>query len=220
MLAYATIVFDIGSFMGVVVLIFSLIALFTVTGGPAKLGLHSPVDTSRFIVSRPIVAPPARKSVIVDTDGYAHRTADGTQMTKRDRTKFLPSPPRTFEYKLPEKEPAPEVTLDVVTQPETKTVEDLSVPMMPAEPVEQPVDPTAGQKAVRSILDADPDLSEWARTTLRGSVREGLLILYGVVKDEKEKTRVAQLAGNLPGVHSVENQLHTLDMQAEDESNL
>ncbi len=211
--------------MGVVVLIFSLIALFTVAGGPARMGFYSSSTADRLMIVRPIVERPARKSIIADTDGYSYRTADGTQMTKRDRAKISAPPARTFEYKLPEPSALatelpvvePDLTLDVVTQPETKTLEDMSVPMMPAEKPEQEpavmVDPTTNQKYSTAILEADPALSEWVRVTLRCSYREGLLMLYGVVRDEKERLHIADLAKTLPDVQTVENQLHILDVE-------
>ncbi len=213
--------------MGVVVLIFSLIALFTVSGGPAKMGIHMPMNTEYLNIPKRTFEPPTRKSMIVDLDGDAHRTADGTQMTKRDRAKITLSSPRTFEYKLPEpvalpvSEPTP--NLDVVTQAETKTVEDLSVPMMPsalpatlpAEESQGVVDPAMNKEIVSSIVALDNNLSEWARTTLRCSFREGLVILYGVVRDEQEKQHIVELAKSLPDVVTVENQLHSVGAEAD-----
>jgi hypothetical protein len=109
--------------------------------------------------------------------------------------------------------------LDVVTQAETKTVEDLSVPMMPDTlPVEAPevaTDPVMNQKILSSIMALDGNLSEWARMTLRSSFREGLVILYGVVRDEQEKQHIAELTKSLPDVVTVENQLNTVGAEAE-----
>ncbi len=217
--------------MGIFVLIFSLIALFTVSGGPAKMGaLHSPMDSAYLAIPKRTFEPPARKSMIVDAEGQAYRTADGTQMTKRDRAKMTLSTPRTFEYKIPVVAPQiekpvvetvsePAAVLDVVTQAETKTVEDLSVPMMPDTlPVEAPevaTDPVMNQKILSSIMALDGNLSEWARVTLRSSFREGLVILYGVVRDEQEKQHIAELTKSLPDVVTVENQLNTVGAETE-----
>ncbi len=225
--------------MGIFVLIVSLIALFTVTGGPAKMGgFHTPMDSAYLSIPKRTFEPPARKSMIVDADGEAHRTADGTQMTKRDRAKMTLSSPRTFEYKIPETtpeavrivtepvvvpaaQPAPEsaAALEVITQAETKAVEDLSVPMMPAtlpvEASEGVTDPVMDQKILSSIVALDGSLSEWARVTLRCSFREGLVILYGVVKDEQEKQHIAELTKSLPEVVTVENQLHPVGAEAD-----
>lgn len=232
--------------MGIFVLIFSLVAFFTVTVGPTTKmgGFRTPMETERFVIQKRTYQPPARRSVIVAPDGQAHRTADGTQMTKRDRAKMTLETPRTFEYKLPETapdyippareiEPEPIVApnLDVVTQSETKAVEDMSVPMMPAvvptepsaepsaeSPVEDPantVDAATNQKILSAILEKDSDLSEWARVTLRCSFREGLVILYGVVRDEQEKNHIADLTKSLPDVVTVENQLHPVGAEAD-----
>lgn len=228
--------------MGVFVLIVSLIALFAVSGGPSKMGFHTPMSNEYLAIPKRTFERPARKSMIVDTDGLAHRTADGTQMTKRDRAKMILLTPRTFEYKIPEvvpqvippsvesvatpvvlpvSEPAP--NLDVVTQAETKTVEDLSVPMMSSalptvlsvEGSEGVSDPAMNQKILSAIVAQDGNLSEWARTTLRCSFRDGLVILYGVVRDEQEKQRIADLAKSLPDVVTVENQLNAVDTEVD-----
>lgn len=227
--------------MGIFVLIFSLIAFFTVSGGPAKMGgFHTPMDSAYLAIPKRTFEPPARKSMIVDAEGQAHRTADGTQMTKRDRAKMALSSPRTFEYKIPVAVPQvekpieepvaapvalpasePAAALEVVTQAETKTVEDLSVPMMPAtlpvEVSEDATDPAMNQKILSSILSLDGNLSEWARVTLRCSFREGLVILYGVVRDEQEKQHIAELTKSLPDVVTVENQLHPVGAEADAE---
>ncbi len=240
--------------MGIFVLIFSLVAFFTVTVGPTTKmgGFRTPMETERFVIQKRTYQPPARRSVIVAPDGQAHRTADGTQMTKRDRARMILETPRTFEYKLPETapdyippareiEPEPIVApnLDVVTQSETKALEDMSVPMMPAlvttdsstEPpvalsaeslavptAEDPantVDAATNQKILSAILQKEGNLSEWARVTLRCSFREGLVILYGVVKDEQEKKHIADLTKSLPDVVTVENQLHPVGAEAD-----
>ncbi len=225
--------------MGVFVLIFSLIALFTVTGGPAKTaGFPAPMDRAYLSIPKRTFEPPARRSIIVGADGQAFRTADGTQMTKRDRAKMALSSSRVFEYKIPEAVPEaeksitesvvvpvalpvskPAAALEVITQAETKAVEDLSVPMMPATlPVEASdaaTDPMMDQKILSSIVALDGSLSEWARVTLRCSFREGLVILYGVVKDEQEKQHIAELTKSLPEVVTVETQLHPVGAEAD-----
>src|SRR5262245_14823301 len=44
-------------------------------------------EAARVLVQPRFYDPPQRKSMIVDPEGRAHPTADGTQMTKRDRSR-------------------------------------------------------------------------------------------------------------------------------------
>ena len=204
--------------MGIAILVVSILAFFTLSNGPMMNGFQKMLQSH----ARPVVQPPARKSMIVDADGYAHRTADNTQMTKRDRSRILP-PPEPVAENLPSTEmplaPAT-VTNDPVASNEIKFTPGLDVGYKYAEEqttsvsqkpsVEDLAEPSISQK-IATTLAADPALSESARVTLKTNYRDGLVILYGIVTDEKEKSYLAERARGISGVKTVENQLHTMN---------
>ncbi len=199
--------------MGIMaVLVLSFVALFTFS----NMGYNPQKEI--FHTLRRTFQPPARKAILVDPEGMAHRTADNTQMTKRDRSRMIEQIP---SVPVPANEPVtitPAAALDGATPSKVEETaapkagyqykEEQTTPQ--AVNVEIPAEPSISQK-IEAVLAADPALSDSAHFTLRASFRDGLVILRGVVSDEKEKLYLATKAKQIPGITTVENQLHTLN---------
>jgi hypothetical protein len=92
-------------------LVVSLMAVFAFSGGPAAPTMgprqFSGYESGRVLNRYHVYEPPSRKSVLVDSEGIAWPTADGTHMTKRDRSRLLTTaqvkdapPTETPEYPL------------------------------------------------------------------------------------------------------------------------
>ncbi len=182
-----------------------------------------PVRTYWFEVGRAITRlrsdqPPDRKSVIVDTSGVAHSTADLTQSTKRDRSrpyvklKIQPVPAETAAMT-----PPPTIKTEVGRPLFQMQVEEIPAP--PPAPV-KPVRPapkapammpelSLGRK-VQAVLMADKNLSRSAQLTVRATSSKNRVTLRGIVLDKEEKDYIQKKAEVLAGTGNVDDRLTIL----------
>ena len=191
--------------MTIAIVLFSIFAVFAFSGAPMMMGAPRPVDGQRPIVMREIFEAPERRAIMVDTDGQAHRTADGTQMTKRDRSRSYRQAPPAPEVQAP---PAPIAAAEPEPEPAPVIVEETTVELKPT-PVENAAYLTMSQQIEAMLMD-DAMLSDSARFTLKAVYREGLVILQGVVADDAEKERLEAKVRAIPGVTAVESHLHMM----------
>ena len=78
----------------IAVIIVSFVALFAYSRfGPMQdymLGRDPGFESGRALSRAHIYEPPARKAIMVDTDGLSHPTADNTPAPRRDRSSLIP----------------------------------------------------------------------------------------------------------------------------------
>jgi hypothetical protein len=162
---------------------------------------------------------PARKSVLVAPDGSAHRTADGTQMTKRDRGErrvvSVPVPPPQEETTLKMEPPQPDtdkMTPSEIQAPQPAQDEAVQLPMQESGETAAPAaaDELPAMSAGRKVKDAivgSPELSYFTRTTIRITSEGQVVRLNGHVMDQNEKQRISEIAESIAGPGNVDNQL-------------
>jgi hypothetical protein len=213
--------------MGIVALvILSVTAAWSfVFGGlrPADTGTlpvrHYWIEAGRALSRLRPHQPPARKSIVVDTSGMAHPTADRTGMTKRDRSR--PYLKLTVEPKLPESSqglPPPAKTSVGAPLFQMQTEEmPLAQPNIP-KPTVRPPDTKALQaerelslgRKVQIALMADKTLTRSAQLTVRASSFKNRVTLRGIVLDQEEKIYIGEKAGRIAGPENVDNRLTVL----------
>ena len=226
--------------MGIVALVvLSVTAAWTfVFGGlrPAEMNTlpvrHYWIEAGRALSRIREYQPPARKSMIVDTNGMAHSTADLTHMTKRDRSRLylkldikpdlsethenIPPPPamagsgaplfqmQTEEMPLaPPKPPRSAPTPPVI--PQTVFQPQAVKPPMLA----QERDLSLGRK-VQLALMADKTLSRSAQLTVRATSQKNRVTLRGIVLDKEEKEYIGKKVAQIAGADIVDNRLTIL----------
>ena len=161
--------------------------------------------------------PPARKSVMVDITGMAHPTADGTSMTKRDRSRlypFLEIKPATLdeEERSPAPPPAPPPVVGKTPLYQAQ-IEEAPLPS-PGPALFRPVpalknEVSLGRKVQLAVL-ADNSLSRSIRLTLRATSAKNKVTLRGIVLDKDEKAAVGSKAEQIAGAGNVDNRLTVL----------
>ena len=76
----------------IVVLLMSFVTSFVFSGVSQNATLWLKPQSGRVLSTNHAYEPPLRKSIIVDTEGLEHPTADNTHPTRRDRSFKLPRP--------------------------------------------------------------------------------------------------------------------------------
>ena len=169
--------------------------------------------------------PPARKSVIVDITGMSYRTADGTQPTKRDRSRPFPR----LDTSIPPIESAnpPSAPVMVQSMPAPLGQGQIEEAPLPAQPpraiVPREIVPPASTLApekemsvgrkVQMVLKANNTLSRSASLTLKATtnlLNKNKVTLRGIVLDEEEKDYIGALAETVAGAGNVDNKLTIL----------
>ena len=173
---------------------------------------HYWIETGRALSRLRAYQPPDRKSMIVDTNGMAHPTADNTKMTKRDRSRpYLKLDVKTTPLEQPQNLPVP--TLKVASGAPLFQMQTEEMPIMPAG-VPKPLetlerDLSLGRK-VQIALMADNTLSRSAQLTVRATSVKNRVTLRGIVLDKEEKTYIGMKAGQIAGPENVDNRLTVL----------
>ena len=173
---------------------------------------HYWIEAGRALSRLRTYQPPDRKSMIVDTNGMAHLTADNTQMTKRDRSRaylkldIQPVPPES-QRDLP---PPPAKTGTGAPLFQMQTEE---IPLAPAGVPKSLTSPerelSLGRK-VQIALAADKTLSRSAQLTVRATSFKNKVTLRGIVLDKEEKAYIGTKAGEVVGPENVDNRLTVL----------
>ncbi len=156
--------------------------------------------------------PPERKAVVVDTSGMSYRSADGSQMTRRDRSRPFPRLDVEFQRENVPLRTGPElVTLTPASPLGQGQIEE--IPMVPSA-IARP--PAVSERSwslgrrVQTALKADNTLSRSAQLTLRAVSVRDRVTLSGIVLDQEEKDRVGAKAEELAGPGRVDNHLTVL----------
>lgn len=217
------------------ILIASFIALFAFSS-ISTTGHQPQNQTSQ--AWRPVThafEPPARKSIIVGSDGMAHRTADGTQMTRIDRgspvrQKFVEKPPVVVRQETPPDREIvsppletpvpllekPPVVVRQETPPDREIVSSLPDTMVPVlTPTTLPEDSIITKDVYdefQTAIMADPSLSYSARLSFRViTSADGKLIVQGLALDQNEKERIGAMVQRMAGTKTLDNQMTTVN---------
>ena len=213
--------------MGVVALILISVALgwTTMTGGWSAFTGERPViqrywfESGRALKRFYENEPPARKAIIVDITGQSHRTADGSQPTKRDRSRPFP---RLDYSEVPESEQlsAPD-TAPVLSEPpaipqaqQVPVIIQQSAPLMKGQietaPLPQSVPALSIGRHVQNTLLADRSLSRSAQLSLNVTSSRNRVTLRGIVLDKEEKEYIGKMAEQIAGAGNVDNKMTVL----------
>lgn len=224
--------------MGIIALVvLSVTVAWTlVAGGPNVLGnafnfqrihlQHYWFESGRALKRNFEYEPPARKSVVVDISGMSYRSADGSQMTKRDRSRLFPRldvqlPTETSAARTgPEMVPTQNIpTLAVASAPLGQgQIEEMPLATPPAS-LQTPIVPVkveGGERAwslgrrVQTEIRDDNTLSRSARLTLRAVSVRGRVTLSGIVLEQSEKDYIGKKAEEIAGAGNVDNRLTVL----------
>jgi hypothetical protein len=179
--------------------------------------------------------PPARKAILVDPQGLAHRTADNTALTYRDRSRLV----RVPHYRQGADAAiyvAPNVQKDVISgavraergipaEEIREAREKLYAPESPAPPVLESRPAVEVPAAEPSRTDADYDALLVSRVhsailtddslyitgmNLRVTANQGVVTLEGPVNSLAEKERIGSIAKKIAGRRQVVNRLNVL----------
>ena len=213
--------------MGIVALVvLSVTAAWTfVFGGlrPAEMNTlpvrHYWIEAGRALSRIREYQPPARKSMIVDTNGMAHSTADLTRSTKRDRSRpylkldIQPALPETgtplFQMQTEEMPLAPPNSPQSASTPPVIPQTAFQPQAVKPPMLAQERDLSLGRK-VQLALMADKTLSRSAQLTVRATSQKNRVTLRGIVLDKEEKEYIDKKVAQIAGANNVDNRLTIL----------
>ncbi len=166
--------------------------------------------------------PPARKAVVTDISGMAYRTADGTQPTKRDRSKPYPRLDKNIQQDSQQLS-SPVAPLPAASMPQPVILQEVA-PLRQGQIEELPLAPSVAVTSVpvssektwslgRRVqfgLKADNSLSRSAELTLRAVSQGSRVTLSGIVLDQEEKDYIGAQAERIAGAGNVDNRLTVL----------
>lgn len=205
--------------MGVVVLVLLTVtfAWTLVSGGVAPFHTeraqihHYWFESGRSLKRMFEYEPPERKAVVVDISGMSYRSADGSQMTKRDRSRPFPRLDAQFSSETMSARTGPELVALSPAPLGQGQIEEIPMasPVLSKPPALSEASWSLGRR-VQTALKASNLLSRSAQVTLRAVSMRDRVTLSGIVLDQEEKDRIGAKAEEIVGSGRVDNRLTVL----------